>query len=143
MKAINRLFEYFDYKSIKPTRFEKEYSISNGYFGIQLKRNADIGSGILEIIVNNCRDLNVVWLLTGEGDMLKKETQAQVLPVPGINSNELALLKSKDNLIEEKDKIIKMLEKEVTRLEAENEFLKQSDQDSKYSTKALFTKLNK
>ena len=87
--------------------------------------------------------IQLSYIIYGEGPMLKKETQAQVLPVPGINSNELALLKSKDNLIEEKDKIIKMLEKEVTRLEAENEFLKQSNQDSKYSTKALFTKLNK
>lgn len=70
MKAIERLHQYFDYKHIKPTRFEKDSGLSNGYFGIQLKRKADIGSSILEIIINNCRDLNIEWLISGNGSML-------------------------------------------------------------------------
>lgn len=72
MKAIERLFEYFDYKKIKPTRFEKDFGLSNGYLAIQLKRKADIGSSILELVVNNCRDLNVEWLLTGNGVMINE-----------------------------------------------------------------------
>ncbi len=70
MKAIGRLYQYFEYKSIKPTRFEKDFGLSNGYLGIQLKRDADIGSSILELIINNCRDLDIKWLLTGDGSML-------------------------------------------------------------------------
>jgi len=70
MKAINRLYQYFDYKKIKPTRLEKESGLSNGYLGIQLKREADLGSGVIEKIVNNCRDLDIEWLITGRGKML-------------------------------------------------------------------------
>jgi len=70
MKTIGRLYQYFEFKGIKPTRFEKDFNISNGYFGIQKKRNADIGSGIIELIVDNCRDLNVIWLLTGRENMI-------------------------------------------------------------------------
>jgi Predicted transcriptional regulator len=71
MKPIERLMQYFDFKSIKPTRFEKDTGLSNGYFGTQLKRNADIGTGILEIIIDNCLDLDIIWLLTGKGEMLQ------------------------------------------------------------------------
>ncbi|MEI6143115.1 MAG: hypothetical protein WCP85_27810 [Mariniphaga sp.] len=70
MKAINRLFEYFEFKHIKPTRFEKDYGLSNGYLGVQLKREADIGSSILETIIKNCSDLDIIWLITGSGNML-------------------------------------------------------------------------
>ena len=38
MKAIERLYQYLDYKGVKPTRFEKEIGLSNGYLGTQLKR---------------------------------------------------------------------------------------------------------
>lgn len=72
MKTIERLFQYFDYKNIKPTRFEKDFGLSNGYLAIQLKRKADVGSSILELVVNNCRDLNVEWLLTGKGMMISE-----------------------------------------------------------------------
>jgi repressor LexA len=73
MKAIGRLYQYFDLKSIKPTRFEKEFGLSNGYFGIQRKRDADIGSSILEIVIDNCRDLNIDWLISGNGEMLRSD----------------------------------------------------------------------
>lgn len=71
MKAINRIYQYFEYKKIKPTRFEKEVEISNGYFGTQLKRNSNLGEGVLSKILTSCADLNPSWLLTGEGSMLK------------------------------------------------------------------------
>jgi len=70
MKAIDRLYEYLDYKSIKPTNFEKELGLSNGYLSIQKKRNADIGESVLKKITDYCRDLNPTWLLTGNEEML-------------------------------------------------------------------------
>lgn len=73
MKAIDRLYEYLDCKKIKPTNLEKELGLSNGYFSIQKKRKADIGESTLKKITEYCRDLNPVWLLTGESEMLKNE----------------------------------------------------------------------
>ena len=45
------------------TRFEKEVGISNSYFGKQLKRKSDLGEGILNKIVENCLEINPIWLL--------------------------------------------------------------------------------
>ena len=70
MKSINRLFEYLEYHKIKPAHFERDLGLSNGYLGTQRKRSADLGSTIVEKIMNHCDDLNLTWLITGEGEML-------------------------------------------------------------------------
>lgn len=74
MKIIDRFFQYIDYKGIKPTVFEKSIGLSNGYLGVQRKRNADIGEGVINKIIDNCLDLSIIWLIRGEGEMLKKNT---------------------------------------------------------------------
>ena len=73
MKAIERLYEYLDYKKLKPTALEKEIGLSNGYISVQKKRNADMGEGALNKIIDYCRDINPLWLLTGEGSMLRAD----------------------------------------------------------------------
>jgi len=70
MKAIERLYQYFDFKGIKPTHQERDMGIGNGYFSGQLKRNADIGSSILEKIIEYNQDLNLYWLISGTGKMI-------------------------------------------------------------------------
>ena len=73
MKAIERLYQYLDYKCLKPTALEKEIGLSNGYLGNQRKRNADMGEGAFNKIIDYCRDINPVWLLTGKGDMINED----------------------------------------------------------------------
>ncbi|MGZ9677438.1 hypothetical protein [Flavobacterium sp. GNP001] len=53
MKAIERLYKYIDYKGVKPSPFEKEIGLSNGYLGKQLNRKArrNLGEGILIKII--------------------------------------------------------------------------------------------
>lgn len=79
MKAIERLYEYLDYKKLKPTALEKEIGLSNGYISVQKKRNADMGEGALNKIIDYCRDINPLWLLTGEGSMLRKPMKQDAL----------------------------------------------------------------
>jgi len=73
MKAIHRVFQYLELNNIPPTRFEKEIGIGNGYLKKQLTRNADLGETILNKIIDNCLSMNAIWLLRGEGEMLKNE----------------------------------------------------------------------
>jgi hypothetical protein len=71
MKAIERVKQYIDFKGFNNSSFEKENELSNGYIATQLKRNADLGEGVLNKILDNCLDVNPEWLLTGKGSMLK------------------------------------------------------------------------
>ncbi len=71
MKAINRVKKYIDFKGFNNSSFEKKNELSNGYIGTQIKRNADLGEGVLKKILDNCLDISPEWLLTGEGEMLK------------------------------------------------------------------------
>lgn len=72
-KAIDRFYQYLNYKSIKPISFEKNAGLSNGYLGKQLKRSADLGETIILKIIENCPDLDLIWFLTGKGEMLNSK----------------------------------------------------------------------
>ncbi|MDO5607608.1 MAG: hypothetical protein Q4G08_04035 [Capnocytophaga sp.] len=71
MKAINRIKQYIDNQGYNNSSFEKEIGLSNGYIATQLKRNADLGEGVLNKMLDYCLELNPEWLLTGKGEMLK------------------------------------------------------------------------
>lgn len=103
MKAIERLIQYIDYKGFSNRSFEIQIGLSNGYIGTQLKRNADLGESILNKILDNCLDINPIWLISGKGEMLKQK-EAPMVPV----------INEKDSYIIElqKDKI-RSLEKEL------------------------------
>ncbi len=118
MKTIERLYKYFDYKGIKPTRLEKELSISNGYFNTQYKRKADIGSGIVQLIVDHCQDLNITWLITGRESMINLSPEE----LSNINKEDCIKCKEKEHLInlleqtlESQKKLINELGKQLSK----------------------------
>lgn len=84
MKIINRIYQYIDYRGIKPTRFEKQLGLSNGYLGTQLKRNADLGESVINKIIDNCLDLNSEWLITGRGNMLIDSFEENMIKEPQV-----------------------------------------------------------
>ena len=114
MKAIERLIQYIDYKGFSNRSFEIQIGLSNGYIGTQLKRNADLGESILNKILDNCLDINPIWLISGKGEMLKQK-EAPIVPI----------VNEKDSYIIElqKDKI-RSLEKELQNQRQEIEQLK-------------------
>ena len=72
MELKDRVLSYCGKKNIALARFEKESKLSNGYFNQVKKRpSADKIKNIEEAFP----DLNIEWLLTGEGEMLKTSTE--------------------------------------------------------------------
>lgn len=75
MKAIDRIYQFIEYKRYKIIDFEKKCNLSNGYLGKMKGRNADMGESVMLNVLENCPEISPEWLLTGEGEMLKKEAK--------------------------------------------------------------------
>jgi hypothetical protein len=112
---IERIFQIIEYKGINKSVFYKSTGLSNGF----LDKVKDIGVSKLEQILNAYPDINMEWLLTGKGEMLKSE-----LPVVKTNETELDYLKKINELQEYK---IKQLEEENSRFETNIEFVKKNN----------------
>ena len=70
MKPIERINLYLQFKSISPHSFEKRIGLSNGYFSKQLRNLGSVGSDILIKIDEHYAELNTLWVLNGQGQMI-------------------------------------------------------------------------
>jgi len=67
MKAKTRLLEFIEYVNSNQRRFEIDCSISQGYVN---NIRESIGTSVLNRILKRYPELNKIWLLHGEGEML-------------------------------------------------------------------------
>lgn len=119
--TLKRLKQFLDFKGIKVSAFEKEVGMSNGSFASQLKNDKTIGVDKLENILKKYPDINIEWLLTGNGDMIKwdllNEDAAIYSKTPkddsgqAVNYKELA--ESRKETIESLKKVILYLEAQI------------------------------
>lgn len=118
-------------KMILSLRGKTVNSISGGNSALQVKLNrqirgkSTISAEAIEVVAKNIPDLNIEWLLTGEGEMLKTPGSGQVVAsgdssVAAMNSHVTTSpsptveqlrteLKLKDQVLEEKERLIKVL----------------------------------
>lgn len=68
---LERLKEYIDYRGISVAAFERSIGMANASFGKSLKNKGAIGTDKLEKILSIYPEISPVWLMTGEGNMLK------------------------------------------------------------------------
>ena len=74
MDLKDRFIAYLEYKGIKKAVFEKDAGFGNGFVD---KMGNNTRTSTLDRISNYCPDLNISWLRTGEGNMLKDNSNAQ------------------------------------------------------------------
>lgn len=74
MNLKDRFIAYLEYKGIKKAVFEKDAGFGNGFVD---KMGNNTRTSTLDRISNYCPDLNISWLRTGEGNMLKDDSNAQ------------------------------------------------------------------
>ena len=121
MKPIERIAMYLQFRAITPHSFERKIHLSNGYFSKQIKNLGSVGSDILVKIYNSYPELNMLWVLTGEGQMIVDDlSENQVSKVNEFSSRyetESRKLKSLESdleklnvLVKDKDKIIGLYE---------------------------------
>ncbi len=135
MSVKNRLKEYIKSQKMTISNYEKDINVSNGYVNSIAK---GVGGEVLLKIIEKSPNLNIEWLLTGEGSMLKKEYKGNInqnitadgsIMVGGsvggsINNNainnETQLLENKlkeyQKKVKEKDQEIKRLKNQIDKL---------------------------
>lgn len=80
MSVKERLIAYLDYKKVSKSDFGRSIGVSSAYVTSMRK---SIDPEKLQSIAKNFPDLNTGWLMTGEGEMLKKDLSISKNPVSG------------------------------------------------------------
>ncbi len=122
-----RLVRYLECKKIGRNKFEMMAGMSQGY--ITNLKNAPKEQQLVKIL-QSAPDLNRVWLLTGEGDMLVSPSKAdnckaEIAKGEGISAAIVRMMNERQiapyGMLADKDREIAELNRQIGRLEAQLE----------------------
>lgn len=118
--TLKRIKQYIDLKGITVSALEREVGMSNGSFASQLKNNKTIGVDKLENILKIYSDINIEWLLTGNGDILKLNIlNEETAPYSKIDTEDSEEAINYKELAEARKETIESLKKVILYLEAQ------------------------
>lgn len=75
-KTIDRIYQFIKYAGLSARQFDLSIGAGNGYTLRMRKNHASVGSDVIETIIRTYPQLNLIWLITGEGEMLNLEKEA-------------------------------------------------------------------
>ncbi|EDP69704.1 hypothetical protein FBALC1_09242 [Flavobacteriales bacterium ALC-1] len=78
-KTINRIMQLLDALHLSARQFDISIGSANGYILRMQKNNASVGSDVIERIVKVYPQVNLVWLITGKGDMFVSQQKKKPL----------------------------------------------------------------
>ncbi len=116
-KTIDRLIQFIKFSGLSARQFDISIGAGNGYTLRMQKNNASIGSDVIENIIKTYPELNLVWLITGEGNMLKTERKEPIMnfeDLPRPRQKEIELI-IEEKIRERQEIELKRLLKEVTK----------------------------
>jgi len=119
LKTIDRLMEFITHAGLSARQFDLSIGASNGYTLRMKKNNASVGSDVIENILRVYPQLNVVWLLTGEGSMLKNKEREEPLDFDQLPQNKQeeieAIIKTKirERQQEDLERLIQAIKTEI------------------------------
>lgn len=105
MGAKANLLKYLEIKNEKKPDFYRKTGLSNGF----LDKNEHISSKNLEIIISIYTDLNLYWLITGEGSMYRTPAVMEEAPPPD-RDEVVRLLREK---VADQQRIIDLLDEKL------------------------------
>ncbi len=114
IRAIDRFDAYMTSSGLNDNKVTVQLNLAVGLIGKSRKPGRDLSRSVIEKILTYYTDLNGVWLLTGEGNMLVDQPEA---PAPEQEASD-------NPLIEYLQRKIAELEKEKADLLQENAVLR-------------------
>lgn len=78
MTTKDRLKEFLSYKKIGRNKFETKLGLASGYMS---SKGITITSEVIEKTSSEYPELNLDWLITGKGEMLKSTAENKPMPV--------------------------------------------------------------
>ena len=123
-----RILQFIDYKRFSKSKFYRETGLSNGI----LDKKSGLTLDSIEKIYSKYPEINIEWLLTGKGEMLKTLAQnitqngntnvnnghnvsGQGNVIKQTNDELMEIIREKDKQIAEKDKQIAMLIEKISK----------------------------
>lgn len=128
-RKVDRLLEYLEFKGITENRATTECQLAQGLIYQAKSGKADLGAKAIEKILSTYSDLNRIWLLTGEGPMLKTASEPK-------NPVEVKP-RSESPLVDYLQRKIKELEGKIDQLNEEKMDLLQENAVLKYENRLL------
>jgi hypothetical protein len=110
----NRLKAFIDHLGTSITAFEARIGVSKGALAKPIKNGKTVGVEVLEKIFNEYPDVNLEWLVAGEGAMLKDVN----VTIAASDSDENVTL-SKDEYIDLQRKALQNQDERIAELERE------------------------
>ena len=116
MSVKNILYSFMAFKNLKVSRFEHACGLSNGFCN---KIGETITEGSLLLISKAFPDLNIDWLKTGNGEMLKDAAEIEISKT---EPNMLAMIKMMGEFIQlgKKNADANLMNAEANKLNAQN-----------------------
>ena len=72
-KTINRIIQLISALNLSARQFDISIGSANGYTLRMQKNNASVGSDVIERIIKEYPQINLIWLITGKGEMFIKD----------------------------------------------------------------------
>lgn len=121
-RKIDRFLQYLDFKGITENKATVDCGLSKGLIGQAKNGKSDLGNKAIEKVLIFYQDLNKVWLITGEGEMLNSPSSPELATEhkPTFSSAEILL---REMLTEERSRT-DALQERINELIEENARLK-------------------
>ena len=76
-RKIDRFDKYIKYKHLNDNKVTVECSFSVGTLGKSRGKGRDLSARSIEVLLTKFKDLNRIWLLTGEGNMISNTAKKE------------------------------------------------------------------
>lgn len=115
---IKRIEQFIKNQGISVRSFEQAISASDGMIRRAINNGTDIQSKWIEKIAENYPQINLNWLITGNGEMFIKENAEQSIS-PQQNDFIYKMYQEKEKQVQKLTEELRAMERKVGNLEAE------------------------